>query len=529
MENEKETEEEKFDLHMRFIGNDQKYWDKLKDRFNHVYQSLSIKYTFISPEIDKFNPMHEYLALIEDGVNILFFESIYEHKKSIDFIKFVRRDLQTKRISTTVLHPFKATSEEISHMTFAGARINQIKSDEFSGIIFAAMALFDAEKTEIPPLLFVPHEKDISLIQELRLSYLTKDYYSLETNSPFVPGTELEFETHSFSSILPKCHFEVRSLSEENLYYYKRYNLKVYPDLEDPKIFESKIQKWISSTDGKITPKQTKILLIDPYLIWFKKIDKSIRDIGFTVNFQTQVDKIEHVLKRRRPKIICLAIDDQDPNSIVAARKLMTKVNTLSGYEPYLLVVNCPVPTETLKKSLSYEKVMTIRNLIKPEELKAMAQSLEKKLLRLEDDKEEEKRVYFKSSQSHVQVDHIRKIRLLGMTESMIYFQSDQVIPDYTVFKMNTPVEALVTTVPHFKVELKELPKPYYIGIINCTGESANSKLRNYLNALIKESKEPPETKEVKANASDHAEEPQDGESSKKENDSDTKSEDEKK
>jgi hypothetical protein len=495
------VEEENFDLHMRFIGTDLNYWEKLKERFEHAYDSLKIKYSLVSPQIDKFNPMNEYISLIEDDVNILFYEMIFDHQKSIDFIKFVRRDQTTKRISTTILHSFNATEEELSQVTTAGARINQIKSDEFSGVIFAAMSLYDTNKTEIPPLLFVPYEKDIEINQELRLSFLTKDYYSVETNSPFVPGTELTFENHPYATLLPpSCRFEVRSLSEDNLYYYKRYNLKLWPILEEPKDYEKRISKWISSTDDKIVPKKTKILLVDPYLLWFKEIDKSIKNLEFTVNFQTNIDLIDVVLKRRRPLIICLAIDSQDPNSIMAARRLMTKISSTPSYEPYVLIVNCPVPTETLKKSLNYEKIMGIRNLLRPAEMQSMAQSLEKKLLRLEDDDVEEKRTYFKSSNSKVKINYHRKIRLLGMTESMIYFQSDQVIPDYTVFTIDHPVRALLTTVPHFKVELKELLKPYYIGIINCTGESANSKLRNYLNTLIKESQEPDEPEESKEN-----------------------------
>ena len=478
-----------------FIGEDFAYWEKLIPRFEEAYPKFKIQFSHWKESIEgggsEFSPMREYLKIIDNEHHIVFFEACFGHQKNLDFVKYLRRDEKGKRVSLTILHSHNAEISIAERFNVAGARLNQIKSDEFSGVIFGAMALYDVNKTELPPLLYAEVGEKVTFIQKMKLSYMKINSYSIETNSPLMPGHEVELFKHPLKGILPNSRFEVKALREEDLYYYKRYGIEFSSTLEDFKSYEKKIKEFVGNTRFKITPKQTKLLLLDPFKIWFHELGDGINDLPYTINLQLQLKGIDLVLSRRRPQIILLTIADDENENLNQMKTLMQSIQNQRNFSPYVIISNCVANSEKLRSFFKYDKLLSFSQLLKLDEIEKLALKLEQKLKN--DDqfysKSLEGKIFFDSQSGLNKIEYKRDVKLIGLTESMIYFSCKQIIPDYTVFEMEAPVRVMITTVPHFKKELASIDENYYIGMINFTGEVVNSSLRNQINNYLKNAK----------------------------------------
>ena len=76
------------------------------------------------------------------------------------------------------------------------------------------------------------------------------------------------------------------------------------------------------------------------------------------------------------------------------------------------------------------------------------------------------------------------------MSESVMYFESSVEIPVWTVFKVKSPLEFLITVVPHRKEGQFSKEKNVYRALINFAGEKEKADIRRLIYKSLQEDEE---------------------------------------
>ncbi|MGB0454949.1 MAG: hypothetical protein ACPGJV_14660 [Bacteriovoracaceae bacterium] len=483
---EKEQEKQPADIKVLYVGKDESYWNKLSARFDKGYDDKNCEFDIRIPD-DEFSSLKTFVYIKECGFHIVYLDLSSDLQKFLELLKLLRKDQSTKQIACVVLHNLLVDNGTVSRVLFSGARANHIKSDEFSGVIFTGMALSTLDTfTKAPDYLSVAYTMPMTLVQDLRLSYVAKDYFSIETNSPLKVSDEIILESHPLSDSVKVKRFKVHQIKEEGLYYNTRYNIRLQYSIENMEAYKLPMQNWFNAHGNSLRPKKTKIFVIDPSLLFLKESEDELLKIDYSINVQTSVLNIDVPLKRFHPQMIVFVWQESNQEAEKNFINLFSKMKLLSNYSPFIFVLNSKFTAEKMRTHFKYDKLLTFPGMLEPHELRSLAQTCEQKINPTFND-ETEARVYFSSDDTNAVVRFEREVELLGLSENLLYFRTDQILPDFTVFWITHPVEAMLTIVPNFPGEPPGVEKPYKTGLINYTGEKSNMTLRSHLNQLIQQ------------------------------------------
>lgn len=510
-------------LTVYLIGNDKLYYGSLRKRFEKEYPEYAFDFKeFASSEL--FDPQRFYVKCNKRMPEFVFVDFSLEEEKCFRFCKLLRRDNRTKKISTTAIFDYLIPEETISRSLMAGNRINQIKGTDVGGVIYDAFVLYAPEEAKYPAVALASQKGEISyLIQDLRLSYITREHFKIETNTLLPEGQIVELSKHALKGILESNKFKVSKVAEDNLYYNARYAIfldyfyskynepgmdeylksrRIPQETIDAKLEEvrNNVTRWVNSNYKNLKTKTTKILIIDRTLNIFHSIKGELDDYPFSINVQSILTEQQIQINRHRPNIISFVyeqlpegegIDPFSFNSDHSLREIVETVKKIPNYMPIIVVFNSNVRSSDFQSKFQYKKILTYQDDPDIDIIAKFAHGYDDSI-----EEDPEKRVYFSSTDLNTVLQCKRQVELVAISEFLVYFKTQDHIPKYTVFRMDSPVKMLVTVVPMSPEDEFAKEKNCYKAIINGLDDYEKQQLRQSINKIFFREKELEKKKE---------------------------------
>jgi hypothetical protein len=503
-----------------YFGNDLNYWKKIREKYIETYSHLSP--TFYDERVDiSFNARRAFVRVYREEPQVIYLDYSVNERQMVYFSKLLNRNNVTRLVSTVALHDYPKGWQPVQKAMLAGVRINHFKSSELHDVIYDPIAFLDVELAIKPDFASGKYFPDSELYQDLRVGYITYDHLHVETNSPLKVEQIIEIEEHFLEHMMPSRRFIVENESTSDLYYNSRYaydlvfthkdedffrategSLMLWREYKDNTlayegdftIIEEEIQdrfnkatdviqqleEWVDENSCSIAPKKLKILVVDDSLEIFTEMNQYGDDFPYAMNIQTHLTKDYYQVERTKPHLIVFHYDDE-VNDIKALEKIIDVVHHLDDYEPYIILFGYGDDSVRARHRFGYNSLVAYKNTIHLETIANMAKSLDSKL-ELPDCSD---KVYLNTSseESFITIKH--QVKILSMTESIIYVESKQNIPMWTVFKMYFPAKMLVTVVPHREGGPFSKEKNVYRCLINCVGEKERAIIRQEINKSL--------------------------------------------
>ena len=512
------------ELKIRYIGNDVQYWKKIQKEFLDKYEAFDPIFSRVEVS-ESFVPEDVFIKIYEENIHIIYLDYALMDKECLYLAKLLTRNNETRLKSVVGLHKYADGFPSLSRSILAGVRLNHYKSSEMHDAVYDPVSLLDVNFAQNPHYVRGGELDLICLKQVLRVSYIEDDKYHVETNSLLVENQIIEVDTHPLHHLSESKRFFVKNFSKSNLYYnsrfcydleftyvdsdyfratesswltYKKYRGNPlgykedtgldYDDLYNDVVkrkseirpMRKEIRVWIQKNKKMINPKRVKILVVDGSLNLLRQMRGQRKKFPYSINIQTHLTGGYYQIERTRPQFFCYR-HDEDNNTMIELEKIIEKIKSIENYEPYILVFSLGNNSMNLQMNFSYQHIMAFKNEIDLEQVKDMASILDKKL-HLSDN---ENRVYLQTSskESVLTIDHC--VSLVGMTESILYFESVQEIPMWTTFIVEKPIRMLLTVVPHKESGDFRHRQNCYRSLINGVGESEVAQIRTLINKSL--------------------------------------------
>ncbi len=505
-----------------YIGLDAKYWDKLKERFNDVYSELDFEFQSITPT-EKFNALDTFKELYWSKPQILYIDFSYLVEEMILLAKWLCRNNEMRLISLVGLYDNKDGFETISRAVSASVRLHHIKSNEIQDVVYDPISLLDVNLAQMPHYVRSSELDQFELWLPLRLSYVDHDHFHIETNSYLELGKIVEIDSHPLVDIMPSRKVFVEKFHDRNLYYNRRfaYDLEfVYRDNDffsatnkDWKLYKqiknnpeevnhlslSKLKKaeildeiekrkkysaqinesideWMKSNLGKIEPKKLKVMIIDETLEVLDDLHGKIRNFPYSLNIQTELLNDCYQVQRTMPHLIVVKMGKINNKKMI--ENIFKKIEQISRYKPYVFLFSPEEDSLFWQNLFNYKQVMGTAEKFDLEKLKKLARALDEKVKI----SQTTSKVFFNAADERSTIYLKREAKILGMTESVLYFESKLEVPMWTVFLVKKPVRMLLTVVPHKEDGDFSKNENCYRCLINAVGEAEKASLRRLIN-----------------------------------------------
>jgi hypothetical protein len=514
------------DLNIKYIGNDNKYWQKIQEYFLKDYEALDLNFTQVKVN-DSFNTKSMFVDICGAEVDILYVDYSVNPLKCLQLCKLLTKNNKTRLISLVGLFEYALGDEYLIKSISASVRINHYKGFEIHDVVYDPISLIDVNMANSPPYVRSRELDQFELRLPLRVGYIGENCFHIETNSYLKVGEIVDISSHPLQDIMPSTKVYVQKFYDNNLYFNTRFaydlefiyidndyfsstnkswlmykDLKEFPekleemndyaqadltaDMEKRKeIFaptKKKIDQWIIDNRDEKIGKSLKILIIDSHQDIFKQLQTSVDEFPYSLNLQTELVGDLYQIQRTLPHLIVFRLDSNINNPEMLER-IITKIKSFDAYNPYLLISNCTEDSEELRKSQNYKNCMSYPGTINVDEIKVIAKTLDEKL----EITNSETKVFLKLRDQKSIMFLKKNVHVLGMTESILYFESKLEIPMWTVFIVEKPIKMLLTIVPHKEDGHFKSEKNIYRAIINGVGEKEKAQIRQLINLSFKE------------------------------------------
>ena len=508
------------DLLIKYIGNDRSYWSKLKKRFVTHYSDLPLSFLEESVD-DTFNARTSFVDIYNKRPQIIYIDFSVNPKKMLYLVKLLNQNNEMRQVSVVGLFNYQDGWNLIEKSMLASMRLLHFKSSEIHNVVYDPISLLNVELAKDPEFVRGKGIDDLVLEQLIRVSYIEDDLYHIETNSYLEEGSVIELDKHPLDNLSPSKRFFIKNFSSKNLYYntrysydleftyndsqffkatedswimYKRYrnnpigyNKDIGKDYEelvkDVKKRKSKIRTiraeirtWLEENSPKVIPKKLKVLIIDKSFEIFKELNHEKENFPYSLNIQTELTRDYYQIERTLPLLIVIRFDEINNRDVLG--KILQKIKALKNYLPYIIIFNFTGDGIHLKRNLGYDKILTYPNQLDINIIKDLGKKLDNKFQLTKS----KSRVYIKSSNDLSVITVIRKVKIIAMTESVIYLKSDIDIPMWTVFKARSPIDMLLTIVPHKDTGQFKNDDKCYRCLINGVGEKEKAMIRSLIN-----------------------------------------------
>lgn len=515
-------------LKIFYIGEDDKYWKRLERQYTNRYPDW--EFTFQQLDHSGYASFQRlFIHLYEQRPDIIYIDYTMEPDKGIGLAKLLTRNEEMRLVSVVGLFDTR-NLDLVDRSINASVRLNHIKSLEIEDVVYDPVALLDVELPEPQGFMASAEMGKFQFYQPLRVGFIAENHFHVETNSKLPVGEILTIDHHPLESLMSSKLVYVQKQYEHDLYFNKRFayelefiykdddffvstneRWKLYKKLkENPLLLEEmkevekqdilndmakrkemfqpirdNILKWIRHNRVSRDPKKLKILVVDETLDLFKELDKKHQSFKYSINFQTHLGENSQVISRYTPHLIAFDMSD-NRNQIEDFSRMMEMISLVKDYKPFVLAFGVDQQKAAILKQKNYLNVMTYSQSIGTDMLLEMAKKLDEKLHITE----KNKKVFVKATDKFARIHIKREIKVISMTESVLYFESKYEIPMWTVFRVNSPPEFLITVVPHIKEGKFSNQENTYRALINFTGEKEKAQLRALINQSLKEEKE---------------------------------------
>lgn len=511
---------------VKYIGNDEKYWAKIKQYFNRDYKHLKLR--FIEKNVGEYDRAKDlFISTYYEEPDIVYVDLSQNYDQMLSLLKLLCRNNVTRLKSTVALHELRLGRTSLMSATLAGVRINHYKSNEMSDVVYDPISLLDVNLAVNPQTVLGKELDNIQYRQILRLGYIDDDHFRVESNSPLVENEFVELDDHPLRGVMNSKRFLVESGESSDLYYNQRYSYKLKYTFIDTPLFRSteeswklfkkyknnplayeedtkkdykqlvedmnirrqkfsevktKIKKWVEDSDVDVIPKRLKILVIDESLEMFKELDGTPESFPYSINFQTHLMKDYYQVKRSKPHLIIYHYEKEGNNESVL-KGIVKTISAFSDYNPIILIFNYHDNSTLLKNLLDYKNILTYRNTIDLAIVKECAEKLDAKF-KISNVRG---KVFYKTNDPESVLTVSRKAKIVAITESVVYIQTKYNIPMWTPFIVDEPVQMLITIVPIKQDSPMFGKENVYCGIVHGVGEKEKSRLRVLVNKSLED------------------------------------------
>ena len=509
-------------FHITFVGKDLKYFNSLEERFIEDYKEFEFEFTTIQ-DIEKKGAKDIFLEIHSKKSKIIYIDFSTDEAEAFSLCKFLNKNNETRLVSTVGLFSYRHNMDLIKKAINVELRLFHYKSMEIDDVIYHPISLLDVNLAHTQTYTSCKDFKDIEMLQPVRIGFIEDNHFHIETNSYLNVGEIIDLNTHPLIDIMPSTKAFVAKFYEQDLYYNKRFaydlefiyidndyftatnqrwllykDLKKHPEKMDEldkhvreELFEdmnkrkrsyrpirNQIDAWLSQRANQGFPKKLKIMVVGLDLQFMKNTEGKIEDFPYTINVQTTLIDDMYQIKRSMPHLIVFNYDEA-VNNEKKLDQMITKINSISKYNPYILVFDHH--NKDVMKRFPNNHIMVYTGLVSLDEIRKMAKLVDDKLNITNGDLK-----VFPSSHSDDSLMLVkRNISIKAMTESVAYFESKTKIPHWTVFIVETPVPMLLTIVPHKDDgEFKNTPN-LYRALINGVGMKEKAKLRTLINQAL--------------------------------------------
>jgi hypothetical protein len=486
--------------HKNIIAEFKKYFPGLVLDFHHRFEQEQIKIQNLIVEIADIAPVIIYLDFTKDTADYL------------HLARLICRLNSTKHIPVIGLMDQNASEATIQESYMTGIKINHIKNSEMHAIVFHAAMLAYPEKVENHGFAAPNVADPMDLFELAKVGKVQTSGIQIECNRPLKINSHMRVlsQWSSKLNIMPSKKMVVTNVWNEGLFYNFTHGaslefLYVEPflsdEFDDPKVVESKkaeqeaildqsiekMKTWLETNASKSVPKNTRVLVIDNNISFYRDQLKTDQ-YPYMIRCQPYLTDHDNEIQRLKPLIIALQLESPaeiEQNKFKIAndnnqlKKLMQSVLKIKNYDPYVIIFNCPIPSKDIQTAFKYEKILTHRDQLYPDITLQMASLLDKKILRVPQPNNEVG-VYLDKLNPASVVEISVEAKLTKISEADLYFTSNEVIYNYTTFRVEYPVPMFVTVVP----EKKATPGSYY-ALIHGIGETSKNQLRKFINSVF--------------------------------------------
>lgn len=324
-----------------YLGEDAGYFDTIKTRFQVNYPTEKFLYESITLK-DKGMYQRIFAHVVQAQPCILYIDFSTSRDQQLKMAQLLTRECSLKHC------PIVGLVEEKSHVRdclSSGVTITHVKCGEYHDVVYNPMLIAFPKLVKKPQFAKAKFSKQVELIDDFRVGYITKDAIHAEGNIPLTTGDTASVHIDLPVSLLPSKNFIVKNVDNKNLYYDFKYSYElqfVYLDKsefkeedqedqlgeEDAAKLERaraeiekrvkqqeaeheetlrrirlKLRDWVlDKTDGS-APKKTKIMVVDRGLSIMRGT-KLIDDYPYAIRVQTELGAQFQEVSRFRPNII---------------------------------------------------------------------------------------------------------------------------------------------------------------------------------------------------------------------------------
>lgn len=256
-----------------------------------------------------------------------------------------------------------------------------------------------------------------------------------------------------------------------------------WEDDTESSILPETVETWIDLHKEHLVDKRDSVFIVDSTFSIFKdafKIDNESQ--LHTLYFETLADT-RGFLEKVRPPLIFIDINEQDeePNSLLQAEKLLELIRNQESYLPILILSNMATSSSALQKFFNYNFVICLPDRLVGGMIEKFSDLYLKKKLN-----KSKSFTYTLSPSSNLRTLDVNfEITVIRLTEHEIIFKSDVPLPMFTVLHFIHPVEFYATLVPHFLDNAESRDERIRIGLIHGVSEKKLELLRQFVNLLI--------------------------------------------
>ncbi len=324
-----------------YIGADVGYFDTIRSRFLKNYPRDKWTFEVLSSK-DKKQYQRIFAKLVQVQPAIIYIDFSYNRDSQLKLAQLLTRENAIRKCPIIGLVEEK---EHVRDCISSGLSVTHVKGGEYHDVVYNPMLMAFPKEVVKPQFARAKFSKQVELIDDFRIGFITKDSVHAEGNIELKVGETVTIDLDIPTSLLPSREFIVKAVDDKNLYYDFKYAYElqfVFVNREelqesektdflgetDPKKIEKlkqeaerksrhkeaeyqdqlsrtkkKMRDWIATKTDSTAPKKTKIMIVDEGMGLMAQ-DKLIDDFPYAIRFHTYLSESFKELSTFRPNII---------------------------------------------------------------------------------------------------------------------------------------------------------------------------------------------------------------------------------
>lgn len=503
-----------------YIGEDLSYFADLEAKYKEIYPSSSAVFSSYNRKGDS-QIQSLILEIRRLRPKLIFIDYSTETAAKLHITRVWVRQNFHANVAFIGLCDYAKEVTNIKKSIMTNIKCVHVKSSEFEAICFDIHILAFTDKVENHGFATAKLSESFPIFLPCKITNINLKDLRIESNIDLSGATDISMSSFlTNSKVLHTQNAKVLRQERENLYYNYDFAQYIEPifDLEVVKtddmnntqfnekqtrnnelanLSRSKLRKWVADHQNESSPKFIKTLIVDKTDALF---DSRPMSDSFPTVFRTQAylkDTKQELLKIK-PHIIVFHLEkvseeelklDEDIaytfNTGAALLKIIQVIqNRGEDYSPYIIVFNTEdKSTEDLQEAFKFKNIIAVKEPIDIDIVVQMCDLFRKKIEpQLLKNHNLSQSVYLKKNDVRTYVEVQSEVTVKALSETDIYFDSDQIIPEGTVFRITINHHILVTVMPMPAFANIEAG---YFGIIHGIGEIERQGLRQFINNIF--------------------------------------------